>query len=101
MDILFRLISVHRVTVSANTEKVLVMASVVRKDCNVLYFLWVKDAFANQLDIIDMKFTLVVFGVASSPLVLNATTRYHLEEYELTPSDLLKKVCRSKYVWMI
>ena len=89
---------VHRVAVTADIEKVFLMVSVARKDRDALHFLWVKDAFADQLDIIELRFTRVVFGVSSSPFLLNATIRYHLEQYEQTQPDLVKKLCRSIYV---
>ena len=94
MDILCRF-RVYRVAFTADIEKVFLMVSVAQKDCNVLRFLWVKDAFEDQFEIIELKFTRVVFGVASSPFLLNATRRYHLEQYEQTQPHLVKKLCRS------
>ena len=69
---------VHGVAVTADIEKAFLMVSVVKKDRNVLHFLWVKDAFVDQLDIVELKFTQVVFGVASSPFLVNATICYHM-----------------------
>ena len=65
----------HCITVIADIEKAFLMVSMSRKDRDVLRFLWFKDPFADQLDIVEMRFTRVVFGVSSSPFLLNATIR--------------------------
>ena len=70
----------------------------VKKDRDVLRFLWFRDAFADQLDIVELRFTRVVFGVSSSPFLLNATILHHLEQYEPTQPDLVEKLRRSIYV---
>ena len=44
------------------------------------------------------RFARVVFGVSSSPFLLNATVRYHLEQHSEAQSDLVSKVLRSIYV---
>ena len=44
------------------------------------------------------QFASVVFGVSSSPFLLNATVRYHLEQHSEAQSDLVSKVLRSIYV---
>lgn len=97
LDILCRF-RVHRVAVTADIEKAFHMVSVAKKDRNVLRFLWFEDPFADQLDMIELRFTRVVFGVSSSPFLLNATIRHHLEQYEQTQPDLMKKLSRSLYV---
>ena len=40
----------------------------------------------------------MVFGVTSSPFLLNATVRRHLELHSETHGDLVSKVMRSIYV---
>ena len=74
------------------------MISVAKRDRDKLRFLWYKDVHADQLDLMKYRFTRVVFGVSSSPFLLNATILHHLEKYESAHPDLIKKLLRSLYV---
>ena len=44
---------------------------------DVLHFLWVDDVDKQIPDVI-YKFTHIVFGVSSSPFLLNAMIRHHI-----------------------
>ena len=96
-DILLRF-RVHRIAIIADIEKAFLMISVAKKDRDVLRFMWYKDVHADQLELMELRFARVVFGVSSSPFLLNATLRHHLEKYEATQPDLIKKLLRSMYV---
>ena len=48
--------------------------------------------------IIVLRFTHVVFGVSSSPFLLNATIRHHLEKHAMLHPDLVGKLLKSTYV---
>ena len=93
LDILLRF-RVHRIAIVADIEK----AFVARKDQYVLRFLWFNDACADQQDLIELRFTRVVFGVSSSPFLLNATLQHHIKKYETTHSSVVEKLHRSLYV---
>ena len=45
-----------------------------------------------------LRFTCVVFGVLSSPFLLNATLKHHLEKYRSSQPELVELVSRSTYV---
>ena len=45
-----------------------------------------------------LRFTRVVFGVSSSPFLLNATIQHHLEKHAMIQPDLVSKLLRSTYV---
>ena len=45
-------------------------------------FLWMKDINGNDPEIITYRFNRVVFGVNSSPFLLNAVLRHHLDNYK-------------------
>ena len=45
---------------------------------NFVRFLWVKDLNKENLEVMELRFARVVFGVNSSPFILNATIRHHL-----------------------
>lgn len=97
LDILSRF-RVHRIAITADIEKAFLMISVMSKDREFLRFLWVDDPFKDDPSIVVYRFTRVMFGVSSSPFLLNATVRHHLELHAEAHSDLVLKVLRSIYV---
>lgn len=96
-DVLLRF-RVHRIAIIADIEKAFLMISVAKKDRDVMRFWWYKNMHADQLELMELRFARVVFGVSSSPFLLNATIRHHLERYEAAQPDLIKKLLRSLYV---
>ena len=95
-DILLRF-RVHNVALTADIEKAFLMVSVSPKDCDVLRFLWTDDITSERPIPVDHRFTRVVFGVSSSPFLLNATIRYHIENTE-ADTELVSKLTKSFYV---
>ena len=91
LDILLRF-RVHRVAVIADIEKAFLMVSMAGKDRDVLRFLWFKDALTEQHELLELRFTRVVFGITSSPFLLNATLRHHLEKYKRSHPHLIEKL---------
>ena len=55
------------------------MVVVNEADRDVLRFPWVKDPFASEPKGEIKRFTHLVFGVLSSPFLLNVTIRHHME----------------------
>ena len=88
----------HRVAVTADVEKAFLMVSVAKGDRDVLRFLWVDDVLSDQPNLIQLRFTRVVFGVRSSPFLLNATIRHHLEQYRDVQPALVSKLSKAAYV---
>ena len=97
LDILLRF-CVHRVVVTADIEKAFLMVAMARKDRDVLRFLWVDDVFSDQPSLVQLRFARVVFGVSSSPFLLNATIRHHLEQYREVQPRLVEKLSKAAYV---
>ena len=82
-DILLRF-RVHKVALAGDIEKAFLMVSIMKQDRDSLRFLWIRDIRA---EIIVLRFTRVVFGVKSSPFLLNATIHQHMQKYrEVDPS---------------
>ena len=74
------------------------MIAMTEKDRDVLRFLWLDDVSKTNPETIVLRFTRVVFGVSSSPFLLNATIRHHLEKYSVAQPDLVNKLLKSTYV---
>lgn len=97
MDILLRFRS-YRVGLIADIEKAFLMVSMSKKDRDVLRFLWIDDIDKDQPEVHVLRFTRVVFGVSSSPFLLNATIGHHLKKYSLSHPQLVENLSRSIYV---
>ena len=74
------------------------MVSVAECNRDALRFLWVEDAMAAPSEIVVMRFTRVIFGVSSSPFLLNASIDNHIEKFKSIDQSFVKKFRRSIYV---
>ena len=97
LDILLRFHS-RKVALTADIEKAFLMISVAEADRDVLRFLWVSDIHQEDPEVIVLRFTRVVFGVSSSPFLLNATIKHHVEKYASQSPELVRDLLRSIYV---
>ena len=97
LDILLRF-RTYQVALTADIEKDFLMVSMAEDDRDALRFLWTDDVDSDPPTIRDLRFTRVVFGVSSSPFLLNATIDHHLEKYVASHPNLVKTLRRSIYV---
>jgi len=97
LDILLRF-RVYGVAWVVDIEKAFLMISVSPEDRDVLRFLWVDNPLSANPHIVVYKFTRVVFGVSSSPYLLNSTIQHHLEKYSSSHPELVAKLLESFYV---
>ena len=74
------------------------MVVVNEADRDVLRFPWVKDPFVSEPKGEIKRFTHLVFGVLSSPFLLNATIRHHMSKYALSDPEFEKKFLEALYV---
>ena len=88
----------YRVPLTADIEKAFLMISIVEHDRDVLRFLWYDDLFLDQPTMIELRFTRVVFGVSSSPFLLNATIKHHLEMFYSSHPKVVSSILQSIYV---
>jgi hypothetical protein len=88
----------HQIAVMADIEKVFLMVSVAEPDRDYLRFLWIDSINKEKSDIQVLRFARVVFGVTSSPFLLNGTIKYHLERNSEKYPELVAKLLRSTYV---
>lgn len=96
-DILLRF-RLHRVALAGDIEKAFLMVSVRKKDRDSLRFLWTRDVTEEVPDVVVLRFTRVVFGVNSSPFLLNATIDHHMRRYQEIDPVFVDKFLSSIYV---
>ena len=82
----------------ADIEKPFLMISIAPKDRDVLRFLWVNDTECHDPEVVPLRFTRVVFGVSSSPFLLNATLKDHVETYRSSYPEIVKTLMQLMYV---
>ena len=96
LDLLIRFRS-YKVALIADMEKAFLMIAVDEKDRDVLRFIWVDDMTKEEPELCVYPFTRVMFGVSSSPFLLNVTVKYHLERF-LNSNEATVKRLQSTYV---
>ena len=96
-DILLRF-RVHEVALTADIEKAFLNIEIDPEHRNFVRFLWVKDLNKENLEVMELRFARVVFGVNSSPFILNATIRHHLNTCLPVDSTLAQELLKSLYV---
>lgn len=74
------------------------MISISPEDRDALRFFWVDDIAKDVPEIIVLRFARVVFGVSSSPFLLNATLDHHIQKYEPVDPVFVKHLKQSMYV---
>ena len=97
LDILLRF-RLHKVALVGDVEKAFLMVSVAPEDRDVLRFLWVDSVDSPHAKIMEFRFTRVVFGVSSSPFLLNATIDHHIKKFQSVDQPFVEKFRRSMYV---
>ena len=88
----------HQVALTGDIEKAFLMLSMHERDRDSLRFLWVVDPHSEPPEIITLRFTRVVFGVSSSPFLLNASINHHMESYRQVDPPFVDKFQLSIYV---
>ncbi|XP_028397220.1 uncharacterized protein LOC114521030 [Dendronephthya gigantea] len=89
---------IHPVAVTADIEKAFLNIAIAPEHRDYLRFLWVDDPSSEAPQIQVLRFTRVVFGLTSSPFILNATLKHHLNQYAIVDPQFVEEVLRSLYV---
>ena len=87
-----------QVALAADIEKAFLMVSVAAHERDCLKYLWFEDILADNLKMVIKRFTRAVFGVISSPFLLNGTLKSHIESYLSEDPEFVKKILASLYV---
>ena len=84
----------HIVAITADIKQAFLQIEIDKKHRDFLRFLWFKEENGEKREI-SYRFTRAVFGVSSSPFLLNASIKFHLKQYQ---NEIAKKVAKSLYV---
>ena len=96
-DILIRF-RLQPIAIVGDIEKAFLMVPVSPCDRDSLRFLWTKDTISEPLQMETYRFARVVFGVSSSPFLLNATIHHHISSYADNDPDFTRRFLSSIYI---
>ena len=88
----------NKVVLVGDIEKAFLNIEVHTADRDCLRFLWFKNCWSENSEIVVFRFLRVVFGVNSSPFLPNAVLRHHLEGYKEIDPNFTSKLLESFYV---
>ena len=88
----------HPIALVGDIEKAFLMISIKDLDRDMLRFLWLKEPFNEHSDIIQLRFTRLVFGLKPSPAILGAVLAHHIQEFQATYPKTVDTMGQSLYV---
>lgn len=91
-DILFRF-RLNKIAVVADIKQAFLNVGINKEHQDFLRFLWIEND-----DVVIYRFLRVVFGLTSSPFLLNGTIRQHLEKYRDRYPDVIERLSEDLYV---
>ena len=65
---------------------------------NMLWFLWLKDPYVVNSEVIQLRFCRLVFGLKPSPSILGATLTHHLDAHRDSHVELVELIKKLLYV---
>ena len=96
-DILIRFHGYH-IALTADIEKAFLMIGIHKSDRDMLRFLWFSDPHKEDSEILQLRFTRLVFGLRPSPAILGAVILYHICQYQDKYQGVVNLLERSFYV---
>jgi len=88
----------HQIVLVADIEKAFLMVGVRDEDQDMLKFLWLKEPFQIDSEIVSYRFTRLVFGLWSSPAVLRAVIEQHVQKYRSEYPQIVDLIDHSLYI---
>ena len=88
----------NRIAITADIEKTFLMIGIQENQRNMLWFLWLKDPYVVNSEVIQLRFCRLVFGLRPSPSILGATLTHHLDAHRDSHAELVELTKKSLYV---
>ena len=88
----------HRIGLTADIEKAFLMVAINEKNKDMVRFLWLKEPNDPNSELVQLRFTRLVFGLRPSPAILSSTIRHHLETQKDADPQLIELLKKSLYV---
>ena len=88
----------NRIAITADIEKAFLMIGIQENQRNMLWFLWLKDPYVVNSEVIQLRFCRLVFGLRPSPCILGATLTHHLDAHRDSHVELVELIKKSLYV---
>ena len=88
----------HRIGLTADIEKAFLMVPINDKNKDMVRFLWLKELNNANSELVQLRFTRLVFGLRPSPAILSSTIRHHLETQKDVDPQLIELLKKSLYV---
>ena len=88
-DVLARF-RLHRVALTADIEKAFLMVGINEADRDMLRFLWFSDPHSEDSEVIQLRFTHLVFGLRPSPAILGSVIAHHVRKYQNKHPELVE-----------
>ena len=85
----------YQIGITADIEKAFHQVLVTAEDRNMLRFLWWDDVLSEHPKIHQYKFCHLLFGLTSSPAILNGVIQHHLDIHRKENPDTVKLLLTS------
>ena len=95
-DILLRF-RINPIATLSDIKQAFLNIEIDKEHQDFLRFLWYRDV-GNCSEVVVYRFLRLVFGLTSSPFILNATIRHHLEKFKDSDSLFVDKFLQDLYV---
>ena len=97
VDVLLRFRS-KRIALTGDIENAFLMIGIRELDRDMLRFLWFNDPQREDSEILELRFTRLVFGLRPSPAILGAVIAHHIHKYQDKYPELVRSIGESLYV---
>ena len=88
----------NRIAITADIEKAVLIIGIQENQRNMLRFLWLKDRYVLDSEVIQLRFCRLVFGLRPLPSILGATLAHHLDAHGDSHAELVELIKKSLYV---
>ena len=88
----------HRIGLTADIDKAFLMVAIRDKEKDMARFLWLRDPNDPNSELVQLRFSRLVFGLRSSPAISSLTIRHHSETQKDSDPQLIELLKKSLYV---